>query len=108
MVKMGPVIFVNDVLVGFTPQESALFHVDNVCLGNDGKVVCVLGPTGCGKSTFIKLLAGLLPGSYFTGTCRACRQSMSYLPQTPIVFPEFDAFTNALYLASLRHYRNEE
>ena len=31
--------------------------------------VCVLGPTGCGKSTLIRVLAGLLPASAGAAFC---------------------------------------
>ncbi|MFA6890325.1 MAG: ATP-binding cassette domain-containing protein, partial [Bacilli bacterium] len=81
-------------------QEKIIVHVenltkrygDNIALNQmsidlyKGKIVGLLGPNGCGKTTFIKLLANLLNVYEGTITINGCRPSaqtkamISYLP----------------------------
>lgn len=49
----------------FQDQSGELTPViDNIDLSiNDGEIIAIIGPNGCGKSTFLKIVAKLLPSS---------------------------------------------
>lgn len=49
-----------------------------------GEFVCIIGPNGCGKSTLIKMAAGILEPS---GGSVAKTDKSSYLPQQPSLLP---------------------
>jgi ABC-type branched-subunit amino acid transport system ATPase component len=74
-------------------------HVD------EGEFVTVIGPNGCGKSTFLKILFGL--ATHYTGsvihnsidvsawrTDRLVERGISYVPQVDNVFPTLSVFEN--------------
>ncbi len=63
------------------------------------EIVTIIGPNGCGKSTFLKVLTGI--ANYFTGeisyfgypimdskTSDLIKMGMSYVPQVDNVFPD--------------------
>lgn len=96
--------------------------LSGVCLTiPTGKVTAIIGPNGCGKSTFLKALAGILPS---TGTLLLDGQNLTslspqerakriaYLPQNRPV-PEITAERLVLhgrfpYLSYPRRYRPED
>lgn len=52
------------VSVKFITEQHSYSAIDQVSLQvGDGEFVCVVGPTGCGKSTILNVAAGLLPPS---------------------------------------------
>ena len=48
-----------------------------------GKMTAVLGPNGCGKSTFLRALLGLVPVS---GEISALPKKIGYLPQAKEIY----------------------
>jgi branched-chain amino acid transport system ATP-binding protein len=80
-----------------------------------GRIACVLGPNGTGKSTLLKVLFGFLPASEgdITLDGRSIRgvmpyqmgdRGIAYLPQRPSVFPHLTVEWN-LRLGAWRHKR---
>ena len=75
-----------------------------------GTIVGLIGPGGCGKTTTVRLLTGLVaptsgealvggtPGTQFTSTERA---RVGYLPQTPALFPDLSLMENLSFHASM-------
>ena len=55
----APRLIIEDLWGGYDPQAPVVTGI-NLAI-RPGDVVCVLGRNGCGKSTFLRLVAGLLP-----------------------------------------------
>jgi ABC-type nitrate/sulfonate/bicarbonate transport system ATPase subunit len=55
--------------------------------------VCVLGPNGCGKSSFLKVIAGVMPA---TSGSLVVTDKITYLPQQPSLLPWRTAVDNLL------------
>ena len=69
---------------------------------NKGEFVCIVGPTGCGKTTFLNLLTGLLEpteGEMLIDGERADpkKHSISFVFQEPSAFPWLTAQQNIEY-----------
>ena len=85
----------DDVFAGY--GETEILHGVSVHV-DAGEFVTIIGPNGCGKSTLMKTVFGLLTptqgrvvfnGGDITGmpTERLIRMGMSYVPQTGNIFP---------------------
>jgi ABC-2 type transport system ATP-binding protein len=70
----------------------------------------LLGPNGAGKTTLLKLLLGLSPATYGTGTVLGknihtssleIRQNIGYMPENDCFIPEMNAVTHLTYLGQL-------
>lgn len=86
-------------------------YADHVALKNvtctipEGKWISVIGPTGAGKSTFVKVLKGLIPnvkGEYFINQQPADRDAkgqLKVIPEIGFVFqyPEHQLFETTVY-----------
>jgi putative hydroxymethylpyrimidine transport system ATP-binding protein len=72
-----------------------------------GEWTCLLGPSGVGKSTILRLIADLPTGVSFEGTVRASDgaplgQRIAYMAQSDLLFPWLDVQGNVLLGARLR------
>ena len=75
------------------------------------ETLAVLGRSGCGKTTLLKILAGLCPAD--AGTLRLDGRTLDGLPpqsrgvvylyQEPLLFPHLDVFENVAFGLRLRH-----
>src|SRR5690349_10176231 len=56
-----PVLSTHDLTVGYTvPRKSPIEVVENITVNLlAGELVCLIGPTGAGKSTLMRTLAGM-------------------------------------------------
>ncbi|MBP7205189.1 MAG: ATP-binding cassette domain-containing protein [Candidatus Cloacimonetes bacterium] len=73
----------------------------------DQSFVCVVGGSGCGKSTFLELLAGITrpdTGGIFFRDEEITGQSgrLGYMPQDDLLFPWLDVVDNALIPVRIR------
>lgn len=67
-----------------TQKYGALTVYENFSLPlEEGKIACILGASGCGKTTLLNMLAGLVP---FSGTIEPM-QPCSYIFQQPRLVP---------------------
>ncbi|QIP14345.1 ABC transporter ATP-binding protein [Spirosoma aureum] len=81
-----------------------------------GQVMAVLGRSGCGKTTLLKILAGLETPD--TGEVRMDGQSILsvppelrqvvYLYQEPLLFPHLNVFENVAFGLRIRKVTNEQ
>ncbi|HEX8969030.1 MAG TPA: ABC transporter ATP-binding protein [Chloroflexota bacterium] len=86
---------------GFTAVEDITFEVP------DGEFVAVVGPTGCGKSSLLNLVAGLLApaqGTVLTGgrVVSAVNRDCGYMFQVDALLPWKTALDNVLLGPMLR------
>ncbi len=66
----------------------------------DGGWTCILGPSGVGKSTILRLIAGLEIGGAFEGEIDA--PDVAYMAQDDLLFPWLNVLDNAVLGARLR------
>jgi ABC-type Mn2+/Zn2+ transport system ATPase subunit len=82
--------------------------LDDVTLSVEtGEFVCICGPNGGGKTTFLKAALGLLPASHgtlrvFGETPETARTRVGYLPQRKGFAPDFPARVVELVVAARR------
>jgi putative hydroxymethylpyrimidine transport system ATP-binding protein len=104
----APSIFLENLHLSY--QNEILFEKLNLTIPS-GKCTCLLGPSGIGKSTLLKLIAGLIPaklsGEFFHGLIRCDNSSpvseqVAYMPQMDLLLPWLTAFDNALMGYRLR------
>jgi putative hydroxymethylpyrimidine transport system ATP-binding protein len=86
-------------------HESILFDHLNLMI-SAGKITCLLGPSGVGKTTLLKILAGLINNdnsTVFQGKFDGYDQhEIAYMAQTDLLFPWLNALDNTLIGARLR------
>lgn len=90
------------------------FHLGEVTLFTDltlrvrpGRWTCLLGPSGIGKSTLLRLMAGLETGGTFSGTIAAddgqpLHGRLAYMGQTDLIAPWLDVIGAVAQGARLR------
>jgi NitT/TauT family transport system ATP-binding protein len=73
----------------------------------EGEIVCVLGASGCGKTTLLRILAGLDEPSAGRITCRESRpgQGIGYLPQGERLYEWRDVVSNVAISGELLGWR---
>jgi branched-chain amino acid transport system ATP-binding protein len=109
----GACLVARDLVAGYLPGINILRGVS--VTASRGRIACVLGPNGTGKSTLLKVLFGFLPASEGEVTIegRPIRGVMphrmgdfgiTYLPQRPSIFPHLTVEWN-LRLGAWRHKR---
>ena len=99
---MGKILDVNGLEGGYGKVQI----MNNVDLYvNEGEFVTIIGPNGCGKSTFIKLIFGI--ATYYKGSVKhkgeevsgwrtdsLVNRGIAYVPQVDNVFPSLSVREN--------------
>ena len=97
---------------GLAKSFAAERVLDSIDLTLDhGQTLAILGRSGCGKTTLLKILAGLCPPD--SGRVRLGGRALDGLPpqargvvylfQEPLLFPHLDVFENIAFGLRLRH-----
>ena len=63
---------------------------------------CLLGPSGVGKSTLLRMIAGLETGATLDGTVSARAKDVAYMAQSDLLLPWLDVTGNVTLGARLR------
>lgn len=80
----------------FTKKYPPLTVYENFNLTlEDGKITCILGESGCGKTTLLNAIAGLIK---YEGSITACK--CSYVFQTPRLVPNLTVYNNLRLICS--------
>jgi NitT/TauT family transport system ATP-binding protein len=74
----------------------------------EGEFVSLLGSSGCGKSTALRLIAGLIAPDQGEIVWRGTRPEMGFVFQEPTLMPWADALTNARLPLDLKHLPRAE
>lgn len=93
---------VSDVIAGY--GETDILHGVSIAV-DEGEIVTIIGPNGCGKSTLMKAIVGLVRVKegrvFFQGTDiaaqppeRIVRTGLCYVPQSANVFPSLSIREN--------------
>jgi len=105
-----PAIVLENIFLSYDYGKEILFAPLNLRL-SPGKWSCLLGTSGVGKSTLLKLIAGLIPGKIpgenfqgkISGDNNLCiSKHVAYMAQTDLLQPWFTALDNALLGYRLR------
>lgn len=70
-----------------------------------GAITCILGASGCGKTTLLNMLAGLLP---YTGEILGVPERVSYIFQEERLLPNLTVRQNIDYVLGKRSQKSEE
>ena len=91
---------------GFRHGDAILFEDLDLVL-EAGQWTCLLGPSGVGKSTLLRLVAGLDTGGEFDGSIestnsRPLREQVSYMAQSDLLLPWLNVRANVMLGSTLR------
>ena len=91
---------------GFRHGDAILFEGLDLVL-EAGQWTCLLGPSGVGKSTLLRLVAGLDTGGEFDGSIestnsRPLREQVSYMAQSDLLLPWLNVRANVMLGSTLR------
>jgi len=80
---------------------------------DSGEIICILGRSGCGKSTFLNITAGLISQtsgsiSIFGQSPHEAKNNITYIQQKPFLLPYRNVFANAALGLELKNELNEE
>ena len=79
-------------------REICALHNVTITIRN-GELTVILGPTGCGKTTTLRIIAGLLAPD--SGTVSSA-EGIGYIPQFPALFPWMTVRENIEFPLSIR------
>lgn len=109
-----PILRVEDVSVTYEREDFSLLAVDSVSLEVfEGEFVCVVGASGCGKTTLLKAMNGLLRPSSGTITVRGHpanprRGDMAMVFQQDSLFPWRTVQQNVRFGLDVRSRRKRD
>ena len=91
---------------GFRHGDAILFEGLDLVL-EAGQWTCLLGPSGVGKSTLLRLVAGLDTGGEFDGSIestnsRPLREQIAYMAQSDLLLPWLNVRANVMLGSTLR------
>jgi putative hydroxymethylpyrimidine transport system ATP-binding protein len=95
----APTVFIRNAY--FAYENHTLFEDINLTLPA-GKCTCLLGPSGVGKTTLLRLIAGLVtPNSSLRGEIKSdnelpLKHQIAYMAQTDLLMPWLSAFDNVM------------
>lgn len=102
--SQGAALTAREICKTFRLNTGPLPVLDRVSLSIPrGNWVSVVGKSGCGKTTFLKVLAGLIPpdsGEVIVGGAQG-RRNIAYMPQSDALFPWRTSLANAIIASEI-------
>lgn len=104
-------------LSNITKRYGSLTAVDDFTIDvKDGEYLTIIGPTGAGKTTILKIIAGLVEqdsGDVFIGGEQVNeyppeKRSAVYFPQTYSLFPHFNVWENTTFAPRIQGVGEQE
>jgi len=98
------------VVKNLTKRFGELLVLDNISFSvGEGEFLCIVGPTGCGKTTFLNCLSKLIPttqGNIFIDGAVADprRHNISFVFQEPTAMPWRTVAENIAFGMELKHF----
>jgi len=97
-------ILVDDLTFGYTGKPifrnlSLELRLDNL---DTGCIIAVMGASGCGKTTFLRLITGLERSRSGTISVEPSDMMISYLTQEPVIFDHLSRIQNAEYFRRVK------
>ena len=89
MSAVSPLLTIENLCFDFDGQSEKTVNALELNV-NKGEIVCILGASGCGKTTVLNLIAGLLKpkaGTISLQTEAGKRNSIGYIFQSDALFP---------------------
>ncbi|GAB6263990.1 ABC transporter ATP-binding protein [Photobacterium sp. R1] len=111
--QAGLGVQLNNIRLHYPDQEMPLFRQLNLSL-IPGQWHCILGQSGCGKTTLLRLLAGLLPadvhwqGSIKTSSNQPVNAQIAYMAQQDLLLPWLNVLDNVCFGVQLKHGKVSE
>lgn len=94
------IIYCDQLCIGYKKRESIKTIQHNLHLEvNVGELICLIGPNGCGKSTLIKTLVGILPK--IAGEIRIFGHPMEEIPLKKLASYISTVLTDNIYNSTL-------
>ena len=94
---------------GYNKKEKILNSINFEIVSKENKrgyVCALMGESGTGKSTILKLILGLLKPNEGRINIHPQNPVISYLPQEPVLFEHLSPMNNALYFSNIKHYQS--
>ncbi|MBD8511300.1 ABC transporter ATP-binding protein [Photobacterium sp. WH77] len=104
---------VKQLTLSFSGQTAPLFSQLDLTL-QAGEWHCILGRSGCGKTTLLRLLADLLPqdvawqGELFTSDARSMSDRVAYMAQQDLLLPWLNVLDNVCFSFRLKQGKASE
>lgn len=101
----------DNVTFGYNKLQEVLsnvtFEINNKEAKKHGHVAAIMGESGAGKSTILKLILGIESGYIGTITTTPITPTISYVPQEAILFEHLTPLQNARYFENVSNYKSK-
>jgi ABC-type multidrug transport system ATPase subunit len=98
-------IQLNNLRFAYTPGVNVFHHFSSALL--EGRVVGLLGPSGTGKTTLLRLISRLEVPEEGEIIFKSESPIVTFVPQDPVLFEHYSRYENATYRSRRGSYRHK-
>lgn len=106
---MTKLLEIKNLKKNYQTLNGEILAIENISLDvYDGEFICIVGSSGCGKSTFLNILADL--DNYTSGAIKYNKKNLKigYMLQEDALFPWLTILDNALLGLTIEKQKTEE